>query len=204
MQESTPKARNCFSLIPHRHLTCCAPDMNFALQYPIFGPEIQCPHCRQTISALTLTDTYLCSRHGAFEADPHTGELVHLQSSRHWCLWEGEWYRQHTHPDGIRFEIHDALDKLYTQGYRATKVIIAERYRDLIGGYLVGDNAGKENRHHPWSGSATEQPTIPRLFGLPVEFSPAANDEPCWKVINFDLEKEPGIPIQYPYFRMSP
>jgi hypothetical protein len=74
----------------------------------------------------------------------------------------------------------------------------------LIGGYLVGDNAGKENRHHPWSGSATEQPTMPRLFGLPVEFSPAADEEPCWKVINFDLEKEPGIPIQYPYFRMSP
>ncbi|WP_295614700.1 TIGR02652 family protein [Chamaesiphon sp. GL140_3_metabinner_50] len=178
--------------------------MNFALQYPIFGPEIQCPHCRQTISALTLTDTYLCSRHGAFEADPNTSELVHLQSSRHWCLWEGEWYRQHTHPDGIRFEIHDALDRLYTQGYRATKVIIAERYRDLIGGYLVGDSASKESRHHPWSSNNTEQPTIPRLFGLPVEFSSESNTQPCWKVINFDLEKEPGIPIQYPYFRMSP
>jgi uncharacterized protein (TIGR02652 family) len=185
--------------------------MNFALQYPIFGPEIQCPHCRQTIPALTLTDTYLCSRHGAFEADPQTSELVHLQSSRHWCLWEGEWYRQHTHPDGIRFEIHDALDKLYTQGYRATKVIIAERYRELIGGYLVGGGDSvssstpslKENIHHSWAG-VTEQPMMPRLFGLPVEFSPESTIEPCWKVINFDLEKEPGIPIQYPYFRMSP
>ncbi len=185
--------------------------MNFALQYPIFGPEIQCPHCRQTIPALTLTDTYLCSRHGAFEADPHTGELVHLQSSRHWCLWAGEWYRQHTHPDGIRFEIHDALDKLYTQGYRATKVIIAERYRELIGGYLIGvsDNLTsstdmvKDRRPQSWDG-ATEKQMIPRLFGLPVEFSPTATVEPCWKVINFDLEKEPGIPVQYPYFRMSP
>ncbi|MDE5076046.1 MAG: DUF2396 family protein, partial [Trichodesmium sp. St5_bin2_1] len=36
-----------------------------SLNYPIFGPEIQCPHCRQTILALTLTDTYLCPRHGA-------------------------------------------------------------------------------------------------------------------------------------------
>jgi uncharacterized protein (TIGR02652 family) len=179
-------------------------EMNFALQYPIFGPEIQCPHCRQTIPALTLTDTYLCTRHGAFEADPKTGELVHLQSSRNWCLWEGEWYRQHTHPDGIRFEIHDALDKLYTQGYRATKVIIAERYRELIGSYL--DTPGATLRgQQPWSDPDTlEPPSKPRLFGLPVEFSPDASDEPCWKVINFDLEKEPGIPVQYPYFRMSP
>ncbi|MCY7337055.1 MAG: TIGR02652 family protein [Chamaesiphon sp.] len=177
--------------------------MNFALQYPIFGSEIQCPHCRQTIPALTLTDTYLCSRHGAFEADPQTGELVHLQSSRHWCLWENEWYRQHTHPDGIRFEIHDALDKLYTQGYRATKVIIAARYRELIGSYLVGVDSGKDRRHHSWTGE-TDTPVTPRLFGLPVEFSPEATAEPCWKTINFDLEKEPGIPIQYPYFRMSP
>jgi uncharacterized protein (TIGR02652 family) len=177
--------------------------MNFDLQYPIFGPEIQCPHCRQPIPALTLTDTYLCNRHGAFEADPNTGELVHLQSNRHWCLWEGEWYRQHTHPDGIRFEIHDALDKLYTQGYRATKVIIAERYRELIGGYLVGTDVPKDLRHQAWAG-VTEEPSLPRLFGLPVEFSPKPLTVPCWKVINFDLEKEPGIPIQYPYFRMSP
>ncbi|MGL4500306.1 MAG: TIGR02652 family protein, partial [Planktothrix sp.] len=106
--------------------------MNSALQYPIFGPEISCPHCRQPIAALTLTDTYLCPRHGAFESDPNTRELVHLQSGRHWREWQGEWYRQHTHPDGIRFEIHEALDRLYTQGYRATRVIIAKRYQDLI------------------------------------------------------------------------
>lgn len=168
--------------------------MTSAFQYPIFGPEIQCPHCRQPIPALTLTDTYLCSRHGAFEANPKTGELVHLQSSRNWCLWDGEWYRQHNHPDGIRFEIHDALDKLYTQGYRATKVIIAERYRDLIASYL--------ERNHPWLGDSER--SAPRLFGLPVEFSPVPTTEPCWQTINFALEKEPGIPVQYPYFRMSP
>ena len=151
--------------------------MTFAFQYPIFFFEIQCPHCRQTIPALTLTDTYLCSRHGAFEADPHTSE----------------WYRQHTHPDGIRFEIHDALEKLHDRGYRATKVIIAERYRDLIGGYLDSPGAALlREHHHPWM-SDLEQST-PRLFG--------PNDEPCWQVINFDLEKEPGMPVQYP-FRMS-
>jgi uncharacterized protein (TIGR02652 family) len=167
--------------------------MNPGLQYPIFGAEIKCPHCRQTIPALTLTDTYLCPRHGAFEADPKTQELVHLQSGRHWRFWEGEWYRQHTHPDGIRFEIHEALDRLYTQGYRATKVIIASRYRDLVSAYL--------ERSTPWRGSTSES-QLPRLYGLPVTFSPDSTENPCWDVINFDLEKEPGVPVRYPYFRL--
>jgi uncharacterized protein (TIGR02652 family) len=167
--------------------------MDLALQYPIFGPEIQCPHCRQTIAALTLTDTYLCTRHGAFEANPESGELVHLQSGRHWRRWDSEWYRQHTHPDGIRFEIHEALDKLYTQGYRATKVIIARRYQELMGGYL--------ERSTPWRSGQSET-TSARLYGLPVEFSPEPLGESCWGVINFDLEKEPGVPVRYPYFRL--
>jgi uncharacterized protein (TIGR02652 family) len=161
------------------------------LQYPIFGPEIHCPHCRQAIAALTLTDTYLCPRHGAFEADPKDGTLVHLQSGRHWRQWQDSWYRQHTHPDGIRFEIHEALDQLYTQGFRATRVIIAQRYRELIGTYLA---------QSPGWGAATSQP--PRLYGLPVEFSADPNQEPCWEVINFDLDKEPGAPVRYPYFRL--
>lgn len=165
--------------------------MNPGLHYPIFGPEIQCPHCRQVIPALTLTDTYLCPRHGAFEAEPETEELIHLQSGRHWRRWNGQWYRQHTHPDGIRFEIHEALDKLYTQGYRATKVIIAKRYRELVSAYL--------ERSKPWRGTSDQGP---RLYGLPVEFSPDSPEEPCWEVINFDLEKEPGVPVRYPYFRL--
>ncbi|MEM9927874.1 MAG: TIGR02652 family protein, partial [Cyanobacteria bacterium P01_D01_bin.50] len=161
----------------------------------IFGPEIQCPHCRQTIPALTLTDTYLCPRHGAFEANPETSELIHLQSGRHWRRWKDEWYRQHTHPDGIRFEIHEALDKLYTQGYRATKVIIAGRYRELMSGYL--------ERSSPWRGGKNSEATSARLYGLPVDFSPdEISPESCWQVINFDLEKEPGVPVRYPYFRL--
>lgn len=163
-----------------------------SFQYPIYGSEIQCPHCRQTIPALTLTDTYLCPRHGAFEADPKTEELVHLQSGRHWRLWKEDWYRQHTHPDGIRFEIHEALDRLYTQGYRATRVIIAQRYQELISTYL--------ERSTPWRGTTDAQK--PRLYGLPVEFSQNSDHEPCWDVINFDLEKEPGAPVRYPYFRL--
>lgn len=166
--------------------------VNPALQYPIFGPEIRCPHCRQAILALTLTDTYLCQRHGAFEADPKTKELVHLQSGRHWRQWDGEWYRQHTHPDGIRFEIHEALDQLYTQGYRATRVVIAQRYRELVSAYL--------ERSAPWRGAGEGQ--MPRLYGLPVEFSPDPDQDPQWSVINFRLEKEPGVPVRYPYFRL--
>jgi uncharacterized protein (TIGR02652 family) len=166
--------------------------MNLGLQYPIFGPEIQCPHCRQMIPALTLTDTYLCPRHGAFEADPKTEELTHLQSGRHWRRWDNEWYRQHTHPDGIRFEIHEALDRLYTQGYRATRVIVASRYKDLITGCL------EQNPNWRNQGDANYS----RLYGLPVEFSSETEAEPCWEVINFDLEKEPGAPPRYPYYRL--
>ena len=157
--------------------------MNLGLQYPIFGPEISCPHCRQTIPALTLTDTYLCTRHGAFEADPKIEELIHLPSGRRWRRWENQWYRQHTHPDGIRFEIHEALDRLYTE------VIIANRYRDLVGSYL--------ERSHPWR-EGTEQ-KAPKLYGLPVVFSPESSTEPYWEIINFSLEKEPGVPRHYPY-----
>ena len=163
-----------------------------SLQYPIFGPEIQCPHCRQDMPALTLTDAYLCQRHGAFEADPQSRELVHLQSGRHWRQWQGEWYRQHTHPDGIRFEIHEALDRLYTQGYRATRVIIANRYQDLISTYL--------ERTTPWTSSG--QSGQPRLYGLPVVFSPDDLDDPQWQVINFTLDKEPGVPAHSPYSRL--
>lgn len=165
--------------------------LNPSLQYPIFGPEIHCPHCQQTIPALTLTDTYLCSRHGAFEVSPETQDLVHLQSGRHWRFWKGEWYRQHTHPDGIRFEIHEALDQLYAQGYRATKVIIANRYKTLVSTYL--------ERNTSWRGNG--ESNMPRLYGLPVEFS-TETQEDRWEVINFDLEKEPGVPKRYPYFRL--
>ena len=153
-------------------------------QYPIFGSEIKCPHCRQVIPALILTDTYLCPRHGAFEVQLNGKDLVHLQSDRQWRLWDGEWYRQHNHSDGIRFEIHETIDRLYTQGYRATKVTIAYRYMDLISSYL--ENTGFD---------------IQSLYGLKVEFSNPEKKELRWEIINFELEKELGVPKGYPYFR---
>lgn len=155
-------------------------------QYPIFGSEIKCPHCRQIIPALILTDTYLCPRHGAFEVNPNCQDLVHLQSDRQWRLWDDEWYRQHTHPDGIRFEIHESIDRLYTQGYRATKVIIAYRYMDLVSPYLE---------------ISAITANLQRLFGLSVDFSPSEIQELRWSIINFELEKELGVPKGYPYFR---
>jgi len=150
---------------------------NLNLQYPIFGAEILCPHCQQTISAITLTDSYLCQRHGAFEVEPNTNDLVHLSSNRRWRQWDGQWYRQHTHPDGIRFEIHEALDRLHSQGYQATKVIIAGRYQQIITAYLRR------------GGNSWHSETL-KLYGLPVEFSSDASKDPCWDVINFNLEKD--------------
>lgn len=157
-----------------------------AQQYPIFGSEIKCPHCHQTIPALILTDTYLCSRHGAFEVAPNHKDLVHLQSDRQWRLWEDEWYRQHTHPDGIRFEIHESIDRLYTLGYRAIKVMIAHRYIELVKPYLE---------------AFSNDTNLQRLYGLNVEFSPPEEEEARWGIINFEIEKELGTPKGYPYFR---
>jgi hypothetical protein len=72
-------------------------------------------------------------------------------------------------------------------------VIIADRYRSLIDGYLT--------QGIPWKNSP--EPKIPKLYNLPVEFSPQSTIAPCWEVINFELVKEPGIPEEYPYFRVS-
>lgn len=167
---------------------------NQSFQYPVFGAEIKCPHCRQVIPALTLTDSYLCDRHGAFEANPKTKELVHLQSGRHWRIWKNKWYRQHTHPDGLRFEVHEALDRVYTKGYHATKVIIAQRYEKLVSSHLENNTS--------WDVDAKSK--LLKLYGLPVEFSGENNDgeDECWKVINFILEQKPGKPSRYPYFRL--
>ncbi|MFN5749552.1 MAG: TIGR02652 family protein, partial [Pseudanabaena sp.] len=125
-------------------------------------------------------------RHGAFEVSSNGRDLVHLQSDRQWRLWNDEWYRQHNHPDGIRFEIHENIDRLYTQGYRAIKVMIAHRYIDLVSPYLE---------------TAAISSNMQRLYGLSVEFSPPEEEEPRWGIINFELEKELGTPKGYPYFR---
>jgi len=149
--------------------------VNFA--YPIFGAEILCPHCQQRIAALTLTDAYLCHRHGAFEANSQTGELVHVQSGQRWRLWQERWYRQHTHPDGLRFEIHEELNRLRPLGLRATEIVIADRYQALLTPFL--------ERQAPRTGQW-------HIYGLPIEFrDPQSTHDPQrWQVINFELTQE--------------
>ena len=71
-------------------------------------------------------------------------------------------------------------------------MIIAQRYRDLISAYL--------ERSNPWR--ANYDSCQSKLYGLPVKFSPDPKDEPCWEVINFQLEKEQGELVRYPYFRL--
>ncbi|MEQ9000185.1 MAG: TIGR02652 family protein [Coleofasciculus sp. B1-GNL1-01] len=157
--------------------------------YPIFGTEIRCPQCHQPIPALLLTDSYVCPEHGAFEANPNTGELVHVQSGRCWHQWEGQWYRQHIHPDTLRFEIAEALEHLYRNGYRATQVIVAQRYKEMLGNSL--------EHHADWFRQFyfVKQ----RLYGVPVEFSSDQHTEPRWKIMNFEFQTEPGNPTNYTY-----
>ena len=71
-------------------------------------------------------------------------------------------------------------------------MIIAERYRDLVNAYL--------ERNSPWRGQADS--AMPKLYGLPVEFSPSPDKDPQWAVINFNLEKEPGCRYATPTFRL--
>ena len=71
-------------------------------------------------------------------------------------------------------------------------MIIANRYKDLVSSYL--------ERSHPWRDNGEYK--TPKLYGLPVVFSPEASEAPRWAIINFSLETEPGIPLRYPYFRL--
>lgn len=165
-------------------------DMTQILEnYPIFGSEIQCPQCHRTIPALFLTDTYICPKHGAFETNPNTHELIHVQSGRSWLQWENQWHRQHLHADSLRFEIAEALDRLSRKGYRATQIIIAHRYQELIAPSLAN--------HSDWFKSFYF--VRYQLYGVPVGFSPDSSAEPRWQIINFKVETEPGEPRNYTY-----
>lgn len=135
--------------------------------YPDLGSEISCPQCHRSIPALILTDAYLCDRHGLFELDPQTHQLVHLQSGRIWRPWHNQWYRQHAYADDLLLEISQGLDRAYFQGWQVIKIMVAERYQDLLSSYLHWDR---------------------KIFGLRVEFS---SDLP---IINFELVMQPRIP----------
>ena len=163
-----------------------------AIDYPAFGPEIQCPHCHRTIPALFLTDTYLCPRHGAFEVST-TGELVHGLSGRCWHRWKGRWYRQHIHVDGLRFEIGEALDQLHRQGRRATQITIAQRYQTLFEGGLGRESPSLKRLY----------PLGHKLFGIPLLFSPMPQVAPRWTSVNFELTTvaDSAAQLSYPRFK---
>jgi uncharacterized protein (TIGR02652 family) len=134
-------------------------------------------------------ETYMCPRHGAFEANPHSRELIHIQSGRCWKLWDGVWYRQHLLPDTLRFEIAEALNRLYRRGYRATQIIIAHRYQESLVPSLAN--------HSDWFQSFYF--VKHQLYGVPVAFSPDSLAESRWQIINFEFETEPGEPKNYTY-----
>lgn len=163
-----------------------------AIDYPAFGSEIQCPHCNTTIPALFLTDAYLCPRHGAFEVST-TGELIHVTSGRCWHRWEGAWYRQHIHVDGLRFEIGEALDQLHRQGRRATQITMAHRYRVLFKGYPDRE----------FSSAMRLYPFGQKLFGIPLLFSPAPQVGSRWTSVNFEFTTvaDTTARLSYPRFR---
>lgn len=70
--------------------------------------------------------------------------------------------------------------------------MIADRYKQLMLPYL--------EHGAPWQSQGHEK--IPKLYGLPVGFSEPATVVPRWDIINFDLEKEPGVPTQYRYLKI--
>jgi uncharacterized protein (TIGR02652 family) len=163
-----------------------------AIDCPAFGPEIQCPHCHRIISALFLTDTYLCPRHGAFEVST-TGELVHVLSGRCWHQWKGTWYRQHIHIDGLRFEIGEALDQLHRQGRRATQITIAQRYQVLFEG----------GPDRALTAPKRLYPLGQKLFSIPLVFSPTSQVDPQWTSVNFEFITiaDTTAQLSYPRFR---
>ncbi len=153
----------------------------------MFGVNIHCPLCCRLSPALLLTDAYLCPRHGVFEAHRVTSSLVHQDSGQVWHHWQGHWYQQHLYPEGLKIEIYKALDHLHHQGHRGIKITLARRYEALVQPHLESQSNWLQQIYY----------TKPRLYGLPLEFSPAINANSRWQVINFELSTELGSPAQY-------
>ncbi|MEM9768466.1 MAG: TIGR02652 family protein [Cyanobacteria bacterium P01_D01_bin.71] len=163
--------------------------MSLASLLPALGETIRCPCCDRAIPALMLTDAYLCPRHGLFEVDLTENVIIHLDSGRQWRSWKGQWYRQHWQIESLRTEIFAALDHLHHQGFHATGIILAQRYRELVTPYL---ESGADCFRRIYYGKL-------RLYGLPVTFQPETQADSRWQVISFELVKVPGSPKTYTY-----
>ena len=156
---------------------------------PTFGETIRCPCCDRSIPALFLTEAYLCQRHGLFEVGSEENEVIHLDSGRRWQSWQGHWYQQHQQIESLRAELVATLEHLHHQGFHATRIAMAQRYRELVTPYL---ESGSDWFHQIYCGK-------PRLYGLPVTFQPKTQEDSRWQVISFELTKVPGSPQNYTY-----
>ena len=156
---------------------------------PSFGETIDCPRCHRSIPALILTDAYLCPHHGLFEVGPRENEVIHLDSGQRWRFWEGRWYRQHQQIESLRAELFAGLDHLHHQGFHATGITLARRYRELVTPYL---ESGSDWFRQIYCGKL-------RLYGLPVAFQPETQADSRWQAIAFELTKAPGAPKTYTY-----
>lgn len=157
---------------------------------PALGETIHCPCCDRPIPALVLTNAYLCPSHGLFEVEPAENGIIHLDSGRHWRCWQGQWYCQHQQVGSLRAEIFAALDHLHHQGFYATGITLAQRYRDLV-------TPDVESRSD-WFRQIYYGKL--RLYGLPVTFQPDTQTDSRWQVIAFEFSQAPGLPKTYTYF----
>ncbi|MEM6256321.1 MAG: TIGR02652 family protein [Cyanobacteria bacterium P01_D01_bin.156] len=163
--------------------------MSLGSLLPPLGETIHCPCCNRSIPALVLTNAYLCPRHGLFEVGSKKNEVIHLDSGRRWRSWQGRWYRQHQKIESLRTELFSALDHLHHQGFHATGITLAQRYRKLVTPYL---ESGSDWFHRIYCGKL-------RLYGLPVIFQPEKQEDSRWQVISFELTQAPGSLKIYTY-----
>ena len=168
--------------------------MSLGSLLPPLGETIHCPCCDCPIPALVLTDAYLCPRHGLFEVGSKKNgskknEVIHLDSGRCWQSWQGHWYLQHQHVESLRGELFAALAHLHQQGFHATGIIMAQRYRELVTPYL---ESGSDWFHQIYFDKL-------RLYGLPVIFQPETQADSRWQIISFELTKAFGSPKTHTY-----
>ncbi|MEM7647853.1 MAG: TIGR02652 family protein [Cyanobacteria bacterium P01_A01_bin.70] len=164
--------------------------MTLVSLFPALGEIIHCPCCRRSIPALVLTDAYLCPRHGLFEVDSAENGIIHLDTGRHWRSWQGRWYRQHQQIQSLRAEIFAALDHLHHQGFHATGITLAQRYRDLV--------TPEVKSRSDWFRQIYYGKL--RLYGLPVTFQPDTQTDSRWQAIAFEFARAPGPPKTYTHF----
>ncbi|MEM9008757.1 MAG: TIGR02652 family protein [Cyanobacteria bacterium P01_F01_bin.86] len=164
--------------------------MSLGSLLPALGATIRCPCCDRAIPALVLTNAYLCPYHGLFEVSATANEVMQLDSGQYWRSWQGQWYRQHQQVESLRAEIFAALDHIHYQGFYATGITLAQRYRDLVTPYVESRSDWFRQVYY----------SKLRLFGLPVTFQPDTQTGSRWQVIAFELARKLGSPKTYSYF----